>query len=115
MTMTKTYLGQNPDGTPHFDYVSDQPMVLTGKAYGPVTTSDGTTYDVSEQWIEVASEAHAGEVAHLISVKFEEEGHPDHLPGDPYVHLCTDLCGALKRDGVTGIDEVTGHPVRLEG
>jgi hypothetical protein len=99
MAMTKTYLGQNPDGTPHHHYQSDGPVVITGKAYGPVTTSDGVTYDVSEPVIEVASPEHAGEVAHLIGVVHEERGHPDHEPGEPFAHECTDSCGALKREG----------------
>lgn len=98
MTITKTYLGQNEDGTPRFHYESDGHVVVTGPAYGPVTTSDGTTYDVSDQVIEVAPE-HAGEVAHLIGVMHEERGHPDHQPGDPFVHECADSCGALKREG----------------
>jgi hypothetical protein len=98
MTMTKTYLGQNPDGTPSFHYQTDGHAVWTGPAYGPVTTSDGTVYDVSEPVIEVASPAHAGEVSHLIGVMHEEHGHPDHAPGQPFVHECSDHCGALKRE-----------------
>ncbi len=114
MAITKTYLGVNPDGTPrfHYDVSPESHAVLTGPAYGPVTTTDGTVYDVSEPVIEVASAEHAGEVAHLIGVLHEEQGHPDHQPGDPFVHLCTDTCGALKRDSV-GVDEITGHPVKL--
>jgi hypothetical protein len=98
MTMTKTYLGQNEDGTPRFHYQSDGHVVITGPAYGPVTTSDGAVYDVSEQVIEVASPEHAGEVSHLIGVMHEERGHPGHAPGHPFVHECTDHCGALKRE-----------------
>jgi len=97
VAITKTYLDQNADGTPSFGYVSDGHVVVTGPAYGPVTTSDGTVYDVSEQVIEVASPQHAGEVSHLIGVLHEERGHPDHQPGDPFVHECSDECGALKR------------------
>jgi len=99
VAITKTYLDQNPDGTPHFGYESDGHVVITGKAYGPVTCPDGTVYDVSEQVIEVASPEHAGEVAHLIGVMHEERGHPDHAPGDPFTHECTDSCGVLKREG----------------
>lgn len=98
MTITKTYLGQNEDGTPRFHYESDGYVVITGKAYGPVTTSDGTVYDVSEPVIEVAGPEHAGEVSHLIGVMHEERGHPDREPDDPFVHECTDECGALKRE-----------------
>jgi hypothetical protein len=99
VTISKTYLGQNEDGSPHFHYASDGHVVVTGKAYGPVTCSDGTVYDVSEQVIEVAGPVHAGEVAHLIGVLHEERGHPDHAPGDPFAHACTDSCGALRREG----------------
>jgi hypothetical protein len=102
VAITKTYLGQNPDGTPHFHYDAgpDGIVVLTGKAYGPVTTSDGTVYDVSEPAIEVASEEHAREVGHhLIGMYHEEHGHPDHDPAVPFVHECTDACGALAREG----------------
>jgi hypothetical protein len=98
MTLTKTYLGRNEDGTPHFHSESDGHVVVTGPAYGQVTTSDGTAYDVSEAVIEVAGPEHAGEVSHLIGVMHEERGHPDH-PDVPFVHACTDECGALKREG----------------
>lgn len=98
MAITKSYLGQNPDGSPHFHYESDGHVVITGKAYGPVTCSDGTVYDVSEHVIEVASPEHAGEVAHLIGVMHEENGHPDHAAGQPFTHECTGHCGALKRE-----------------
>lgn len=99
MAITKTYLRQNEDGTPHFHYESDGHVVITGPAYGPVTTSDGTVYDVSDQVIEVAGPVHAGEVVHLIGVMHEERGHPDHAPDSPFVHTCEDSCGALKREG----------------
>lgn len=98
MTISKTYLGQNDDGSPRFSYASDGHVVWTGPAYGPVTTSDGTTYDVSEPVIEVAGPEHAGEVSHLIGVMHEERGHPGHAPGDPFVHECSGECGALKRE-----------------
>jgi hypothetical protein len=100
VTITRTYLGLNEDGTPRFHYdAGDGHVVVTGKAYGPVTTSDGTVYDVSEHVIEVESPGHAGEVAHLIGIKHEEAGHPDHADGEPFVHRCSDACGPLKREG----------------
>src|SRR2546430_7818521 len=37
--LTKTYLGQNEDGTPHFHYESDGHVVITGPVYGKMTTS----------------------------------------------------------------------------
>jgi hypothetical protein len=98
MAINKTYLGLNEDGTPHFHYESDGHVVVTGPVYGKMTTSDGTEYDVSEQVIEVNSLEHAGELAHQIGVHHEEHGHPDHDESIPFVHNCTDSCGALKRE-----------------
>lgn len=97
--MKRTYVGTNPDGTPHHHYDAgpDGIVLMTGKAYGEFTTSDGTTYDVSDPYIEVASEAHAGELSHQIGMHFEQNGHPDHEDGDPFVHECTDHCGPLTR------------------
>lgn len=96
--MERTYLGNNPDGSPHFHYEGEH-LVITGKAYGTVTTSDGTEYDISPDVIEVASPAHAGEVSHLIGLKHEQDGHPDHPAAEPFVHTCGDECGALRREG----------------
>lgn len=109
--MTKEYVGQNGDGTPHFHYklTGDGHAFMTGKVYGTFTVPDGTAYDVSEPWIEVRPE-HAGELSHLIGVHHEEHGHPDHKPEDPFVHLCTDACGQLKREGM-GVHPQTGHPL----
>ncbi len=70
MAITKTYLGLNPDGSPHFRYESDGHVVVTGPVYGSVTTGDGTDYDVSDAVIEVAPD-HAAEVADLIAQKQE--------------------------------------------
>ena len=61
-------------------------VVLTGPIQGQVTTSDGTTYDVSEHVIEV-DPAHAQEVADLIGDRYAAEGHPAHMYSDvPFVH-----------------------------
>lgn len=49
--------------------------VMTGVITGSVTTQDGTTYDVNDGFIAVPPE-HAEEVAHLISARYEAEGHP---------------------------------------
>jgi hypothetical protein len=97
MTMNKTYLGNNPDGTPHFHYETDGHALITGKVYGNFTMEDGTVYDVSDPVIEIDPK-HAGEIAHKIGVHHEENGHPDHKEGEPFVHECTDHCGDLKRD-----------------
>jgi hypothetical protein len=96
MAVTKTYVGLNPDGTPHFLYESDGHVLITGPIYGTVQTEDGTTYDVSDQVIEI-DPAHAGDLAHKIGVYHEEHGHPAHAADNPFVHDCTEHCGALAR------------------
>lgn len=61
-----------------------KPVVLTGPVKGSVTTSDGTTYNVADDYIEVESQDHADEVAHLIGQRHATEGHPDHKDGTPF-------------------------------
>jgi hypothetical protein len=103
--MTKIRLGTNEDGTPLYHYASDGPVVFTGNTIsGPVTLPDGTTYDVTEPFIEVASVEHAGLVSHAIGLRYETEGHPLHRPSvsdpdpAPFVHLCDDgHCGEQAR------------------
>ena len=93
MTMVKTRLGTNEDGTPHFHYACDGHAVFTGPYIaGTVTVPDGTVYDVTELVIEVASLEHAGHVSHAIGKRHEAEGHPLHGVDDPFVHTCTDTC-----------------------
>jgi hypothetical protein len=99
MTMTKTRLGTNEDGTPLYHYACDGHVVMTGPITGAVTVPDGTEYDVSEPFIEVATAEHAGHVAHAIGVRHENEGtHPAHQPTaadpdpEPFRHVCTDTC-----------------------
>lgn len=50
-------------------------LIGTGPITGEVTCSDGTVYDVSSYWVEVADE-HAAEVAHLVSTHYVTHGHP---------------------------------------
>ncbi len=92
MTITKTRLGTNEDGTPHFHYVSDGHLIMTGPITGSVTTPDGTSYDVSPAFIEVASLDHAGDVSHAIGMRHQEEGHPLHDSDVPFVHECDNGC-----------------------
>lgn len=82
-------------------FVSDGHVVYTGPIRGSVETSDGTVYEVGPDYIEVESLEHAGEVAHAIAVRHEEEGtHPLHQAADaePFFHHCTEHCGELARD-----------------
>lgn len=75
---------------PHYRH--NGPVVVTGPIKGTVTTRDGVTYDVTEPVVAVRDLDHAHEVAHLIGVRYEDEGHPDHTPDNPFVHVCTEHC-----------------------
>jgi hypothetical protein len=96
MALEKIRLGTNEDGTPHYLYRSDGPVVVTGPITGRVSTADGTEYDVSEAVIEVASVEHAGHVSHAIGRRHEAEGHPLHAAEDPFVHECGPGCPGKK-------------------
>jgi hypothetical protein len=50
-------------------------VVMTGPITGSVTLEDGTTYDVTQPFVEVDPD-HAEEVAHLIGQRYADEGHP---------------------------------------
>lgn len=98
--------GQNdPAVHPIYALESDKHVVLTGPIMGAVELADGTVVDVSAPAIEVDSDAQAAEVAHLIGLRYEDEGHPEHAPTatdphpEPFLHLCTPAaCGPHKRD-----------------
>ena len=94
MALTRTRLGTNEDGSPHFHYASDgdKPVVFTGpNISGSVTLPDGTVYDVTPDFVEVEP-GHEGHVAHAIGVRHQEEGHPLHGDDNPFVHTCNDNC-----------------------
>lgn len=74
--------GFNPDGSPHLVIVSDGHVVMTGPITGQVTTSDGTLYDVTDPFIEVASEEHALQISDAIGAMHVSAGHPDFV-NDP--------------------------------
>lgn len=73
MTLTKEFIGWNPDGTPHIKYTytgaadggEDGEVLMTGTATGKVTTNDGTEYDVTPGVIETQP-GHSAEVALII-------------------------------------------------
>ena len=100
MAITKTYLGDNPDGSAHFHYDAgpDGIVLMTGPVNGPLTLPDGTVYDVTDPYIEVASEEHAGLVSHLMGMRYEERGHPKDGPDTPFRHQCSEHCGELRRE-----------------
>lgn len=87
MAIHYDHLGTNPDGTPHFSIWSDLPdahIVMTGPILGNVVLPDGITVNVSEPFIEAASQEQAIEISDAIGHRHEVEGHPDFL-GDPLV------------------------------
>lgn len=62
-------------------------VVITGPISGTVQLDDGTTYDVTDTVIEVASPEHAAEVAHQIGLRQEsEQSHPNHDADVPFVY-----------------------------
>jgi hypothetical protein len=106
MPLKVTRISTNEDGSPHYHYEQDppdpsKPVVFTGPVKGPITLLDGTTYEVSPDFIEVQSHEHAGELSHHIGVRHETDGHPLHTDGEPFVHECTDACGPANRQKVS--------------
>ena len=107
MPLIKEYV----PATGRFNYRQDppdpnKPVVLTGPVNKPIQVADGTVYDPSEDYVEVASVAHAGELSHQIGLQHERDGHPNHLSRfaegydplrDEFHHTCDDGCGELKR------------------
>jgi hypothetical protein len=90
MTLIKTRLGTNEDGTPLYHYAQDDPtksVVVTGPISGTVTLPGGATIDVTDAVIEVDTEAEALAVAEAIAVRHVAEGHPmfENEPHD-FVH-----------------------------
>jgi hypothetical protein len=78
MTLIKTRLGTNEDGSPLWHYHQDDPtksVVVTGPISGAVIVN-GQTIDVTEAVIEVANDTVAVAVAEAIAVRHVEEGHP---------------------------------------
>ncbi len=101
MPMTKTRIGTNPDGSPHFLYDFTCPdghtedgscsagLLLTGPISGTVALKDGTAYSVTPEVIEFAHD-HEGGIQHHIEKMHEAAGYNN---GD-FKHVCTDRCGA---------------------
>lgn len=59
------------------EHVEAAHVVLTGPIKGRLILADGTPYDVNAYAVPVASPEHAAELAHLIGLHYEAEGHPD--------------------------------------
>lgn len=88
MAIVKTNIGTNEDGIPRFHYHSDTdaPLVVTGPISGPVTLPDGSVYDVTPEVIE-AWPGHELAISDAIGARHEAEGHPEHGPDEPFVHI----------------------------
>jgi hypothetical protein len=66
--------------------MSGEHIVLTGPIRGTVTLADGTEVDVRPFQVEAESQEQAVEIAHLVSKRYAEEGHPAHDPDQPFVY-----------------------------
>ncbi len=64
------------------EHVEASHVVLTGPIKGRITLADGTPYDVNAYAVPVESPEHAAELAHLVSLHYEAEGHPDDIEYD---------------------------------
>lgn len=110
MTVIKTRLGTNEDGTPLYHYHSDGPLVMTGPVTGQVRLPDGTVYDVSEPFIEVAP-GHELALSDAIAERHVRDGHPRHDAEHPFVHTPS----TLTHDGSTRFaDAVHDHVVAIQ-
>ena len=76
----------------------DRPVVFTGPIKGEITLTDGSTYNVSDDYVEADSHEAAGELSHYIGLRHESEGHPGHTEDEPFVHVCTEQCGNAARE-----------------
>lgn len=89
-------------------YESDGHVVLTGPINRSITLADGTTIDCSPAAVEVASPEQAQELAHLIGLHYEENGHPSHTADAPFMHYCAEsVCGEHARD-------VSEQPIQVQ-
>jgi hypothetical protein len=76
----KTYIKDNPDGSPYFDYdftnvlnVDTHAAVLTGPIVGELTMDDGTVYNVTDGAIGVQLD-HLDELHEKIKAAHNAEG-----------------------------------------
>lgn len=114
MTMHKTYLGLDPDGSgrPYYSYIEDDPsvpVVVTGPVYGNVELPDGTLVSVDDHVISVPCTDHPhedmdGGGAKKLSAKTLAKRHEDHKPS----------CAAQLVAHAIGLKhEAEGHPAHL--
>lgn len=83
--LKKEYLGDNPDGSPHFKYTytgEGEPhfFLSNADATGAVALSDGTVYDVTAPVIVVATHKHALELSKQVEKQLRAKGrHPEQI------------------------------------
>ena len=75
MALVKTNIGTTPDGKPLF-HVEGEHVVLTGPIVGTVTLPDGSEVDVTADVVAADSPEHAAQIAHAVSQRYADEGHP---------------------------------------
>lgn len=51
-------------------------VVITGIIQGTVTLPDGSVVDVTAPVVEASSPEHAAHIAHAVSQRYADEGHP---------------------------------------
>lgn len=80
--MRKEIIGVNEDGSDRYNFISETGHMVgpTGPISGQLIMDDGTVYDVSDHFVEVAHEVHRLELANKIGAHYEKHGHP-HQPG----------------------------------
>lgn len=69
-----TCLAANPEGQRHI--FADGHLVLTGPIVGQVMLTDGSTIDVTPEFVEAESLEHAAEISHAIGKHWGKHGHP---------------------------------------
>ena len=94
MTVTKTLIGKNEDGSDRFDYDyngdPDGGLTVTGPISGTVVLADGSVHSLTPEVIEHGP-GQKGPILHHIESLHQEAGT---FPG--FVHACTDACGAER-------------------
>lgn len=86
-------LTTNPDGSLSWDGSDGtEGVVKTGPVSGTVRLKDGTSYNVTPEFIESKAAGHGGRIAHHIALMHQESGRLEEMTGS-VVHTCTEECG----------------------
>jgi hypothetical protein len=132
MPLVRELAGRGDDGRPVYNYRQEpldpsKPVLYTGPIKGDIVLAAGARYNVSDDFVECASHAHAGELSHHIGIRHEQDGHPSHKPRnhtgsvddpepyhplrDEFHHVCSPACGDVAR---THEQHVAEFNARLE-